>query len=159
MENHTKVFLAMKTEMEKGSYTLAEAGEMIALFLTHNQITRGEYDELYELCDTLEVNSHEDEDENWKVGINVSIQNLEKRVASLETLLAHTPETDPDEPDGSKDNPYDAYIGLIYYKDKYYYDIEDSSLYICTRDSVIQLYYMPHELIGHYFAKVEDTGE
>ena len=159
MENHTKVFLAMKTEMEKGSYTLAEAGEMIALFLTHNQITRGEYDELYELCDTLEVNSPEDEDENWKVGINTSIQNLEKRVNSLETLLAHTTETDPDEPDGSKDNPYEAYRGFIYYKDKYYYDSEDSSLYICTRDSVIQLHYMPHELIGHYFAKVEDTGE
>lgn len=159
MENHTKVFLAMKTEMEKGSYVLAEASEMIALFLTHNQITRGEYDELYELCDTLEVNSPEDEDENWKVGVNTSIQNLEKRVKSLETLLAHTPETDPDEPDGSKENPFEAYGGLIYYKDKYYYDIEDSSLYICTRDSVIQLYYMPHELIGHYFAKVEDTGE
>lgn len=159
MENHTKVFLAMKTEMEKGSYVLSEASEMIALFLTHNQITRGEYDELYELCDTLEVNSPEDEDENWKVGVNTSIQNLEKRVKSLETLLAHTPETDPDEPDGSKENPFEAYGGLIYYKDKYYYDIEDSSLYICTRDSVIQLYYMPHELIGHYFAKVEDTGE
>lgn len=159
MENHTKVFLAMKTEMEKGSYVLAEASEMIALFLTHNHITRGEYDELYELCDTLEVNSPEDEDENWKVGVNTSIQNLEKRVKSLETLLAHTPETDPDEPDGSKENPFEAYGGLIYYKDKYYYDIEDSSLYICTRDSVIQLYYMPHELIGHYFAKVEDTGE
>lgn len=159
MKNHTKVFLAMKTEMEKGSYVLAEASEMIALFLTHNQITRGEYDELYELCDTLEVNSPEDEDENWKVGVNTSIQNLEKRVKSLETLLAHTPETDPDEPDGSKENPFEAYGGLIYYKDKYYYDIEDSSLYICTRDSVIQLYYMPHELIGHYFAKVEDTGE
>ena len=159
MESHTKVFLAMKTEMEKGSYILTEASEMIALFLTHNQITRGEYDELYELCDTLEVNSPEDEDENWKVGINTSIQNLENRVTSLEMLLAHTPETDPDEPDGSKDNPYEAYRGLIYYKDKNYYDSEDSSLYICIRDSVIQLHYMPHELIGHYFAKVEDTGE
>lgn len=159
MENHTKVFLAMKAEMEKGTYTLVEASETIALFLTHKQITRTEYDELYELCDTLRVNSSEDEDENWKVGINMSIQSLEKRVTSLETLLAHTPETDPDEPDGSKDNPYEAYRGLIYYKDKYYYDSEDSSLYICTRDSVIQLHYMPHELIGHYFAKVEDTGE
>lgn len=115
---HTKVYLAMKAEMEKGAYTLAEASETIALFLTHKQITRAEYDELYELCDTLEVNSSED-----------------------------------------KDNPYEAYRGLIYYKDKYYYDSEDSSLYICTRDSVIQLHYMPHELIGHYFAKVEDTGE
>ena len=155
---HTKVYLAMKAEMEKGAYTLAEASETIALFLTHKQITRAEYDELYELCDTLAVNSSEDEDKNWKVGINTSIQSLEKRVTSLETLLAHTPEIDPDEPDGSKENPFEAYRGLIYYKANYY-DSEDSSLYICTRDSVIQLAYMPHELIGHYFAKVEDTGE
>ena len=35
----------------------------------------------------------------------------------------------------------------------------DDEAAICTRDSVIQLHYMPHELIGHYFAKVEDTGE
>ena len=64
---HTKVFSAMKEEMEKGNYTLAEANQMIGIFLTHKQITRDEYDELYSMLSTLELNSPSDEEKNWKV--------------------------------------------------------------------------------------------
>lgn len=159
---HTKVFSAMKEEMEKGNYTLAEANQMIGIFLTHKQITRDEYDELYSMLSTLELNSPSDEEKNWKVNVDDRLSNLENRVKFLEEALLITPEPDPEEPAGTEDDPIEAYRGLVYYKDKYYHDSEDLSLYLCTRDSEIQLFYMPHELIGHYFDKVtvqteEDT--
>lgn len=150
----TKVFSAMKEEMEKGNYTLAEANQMIAIFLTHKQITCDEYDELYSMLSTLELNSPSDEENNWRVNVHDRLSNLENRVKFLEEALLITPEPDPEEPAGTEDNPIEAYRGLVYY-----HDSEDLSLYLCTRDSEIQLFYMPHELIGHYFEKVSIQTE
>lgn len=54
---------------------------------------------------------------------------------------------------GTKDDPIPAGLNMIYYKGLYY--IEEQGLYLCTRDSVIALQHMPHDLVGHYFEKVE----
>ena len=48
--------------------------------------------------------------------------------------------------------PIPAALGMIYYKDKYYK--ENEVLYLCTRDSVNELYHMPSVPVGHYFEKV-----
>lgn len=49
--------------------------------------------------------------------------------------------------------------GLIYYKDKYYLDPEDTNLYQCIyeeADNGIELYYLPHDLVGAYFILIEN---
>jgi hypothetical protein len=42
---------------------------------------------------------------------------------------------------------------MEYFAGKYY--IENGTLYLCTRDSGIPLYYLPSALIGHYFEVVK----
>lgn len=87
---------------------------------------------------------------------------MEKRLESIENRLKALEEQGEIEPtplaeDGSKEKPITAYRGMTYYKDKYYKDPEDSKIYLCTRDNDVSpgvgiaLYYLPHELIGHYF--------
>lgn len=49
--------------------------------------------------------------------------------------------------------------GLIYYKNKYYLDPEDTNLYQCIyeeADNGIELYYLPHDLVGAYFILIEN---
>ena len=49
--------------------------------------------------------------------------------------------------------------GLIYYKDKYYLDPEDTNLYQCINEEAengIELYYLPHDLVGAYFILIEN---
>lgn len=80
-------------------------------------------------------------------------------------ITAHTSQTDwtPDitaslwvvidvEHAGTIDDPIQAQLNMIYYKDKYY--IEDGVLYLCTRDSGIALAYLPSQLVGQYFEVV-----
>lgn len=51
---------------------------------------------------------------------------------------------------GTADQPITAVRGMEYEEGKYYLDREDNNVYLCTRSGILQ--YMPHELIGHYFA-------
>ena len=57
------------------------------------------------------------------------------------------------EADGSHDRPYQWQSGMTSYNGKYY--TEDSTLYICTRDSGGPLYYRIADLIGIYFNVAE----
>lgn len=54
---------------------------------------------------------------------------------------------------GTKDDPIPAGLNMIYYKDLYY--TEEQGLFLCIRDSVIELQYLPHDLVGIYFKKAE----
>ena len=59
--------------------------------------------------------------------------------------------------DGSLERPFIAVTGMIYYKDKYYFDETDGNIYLCTRDDTgngTPLYYMPSDLVGAYFSLV-----
>jgi hypothetical protein len=54
---------------------------------------------------------------------------------------------------GTKEDPIPAQLNMEYFAGKYY--IENGTLYLCTRDSGIPLYYLPSALIGHYFEVVK----
>lgn len=57
---------------------------------------------------------------------------------------------------GTLDDPIPAARGMDYIYGKYYSDPEDGNIYLCKRTGepdggTINLQYLPHELIGHYF--------
>lgn len=60
---------------------------------------------------------------------------------------------------GTIDDPIPASRGMDYIYGKYYLDPEDEKIYLCKREGeaeggVINLQYLPHELIGQYFEEV-----
>ena len=60
---------------------------------------------------------------------------------------------------GTKDDPISAERGMEYVYGLYYRDGEDGKLYLCQRTGeaaggTVVLQYMPHELVGHYFAEI-----
>ena len=60
--------------------------------------------------------------------------------------------------DGTKYDPIPAARGMEYVYGLYYADSEDGKLYQCHRTGeaaggMVVLQYMPHELVGHYFAE------
>ena len=61
---------------------------------------------------------------------------------------------------GTVEDPIPAAKGMDYIYGKYYRDPEDGKIYLCKRTGeedggVINLQYLPHELIGQYFEAVE----
>lgn len=59
---------------------------------------------------------------------------------------------------GTLDDPIPAARGMEYIYGKYYLDPEDGKTYKCQREGAvegdtIQLAYLPHELVGHYFVE------
>lgn len=57
---------------------------------------------------------------------------------------------------GTQDDPIPAAKGMDYIYGKYYRDPEDGKIYLCKRTGeedggVINLQYLPHELVGQYF--------
>ena len=59
---------------------------------------------------------------------------------------------------GTEDDPITAARGMEYVYGKYYLDPEDGKTYLCTRTGeaeggTVVLQYLPHELIGQYFAE------
>lgn len=60
---------------------------------------------------------------------------------------------------GTMEDPIPASRGMDYTYGKYYLDPEDEKIYLCKRGGgaeggVINLQYLPHELIGQYFEEV-----
>ena len=60
---------------------------------------------------------------------------------------------------GTPEDPIPASRGMDYVYGKYYLDPEDGKTYLCKREGeaeggVINLQYLPHELIGQYFEEV-----
>ena len=59
---------------------------------------------------------------------------------------------------GSADDPITAVRGMEYVYGRYYLDPEDGAVYLCTRageaeGGAVILQYLPHELVGQYFAE------
>ena len=60
---------------------------------------------------------------------------------------------------GTLADPIPAARSMEYVYGRYYYDPEDSKVYLCTRTGeadggTITLHYLPHELVGLYFQEV-----
>ena len=59
---------------------------------------------------------------------------------------------------GTAEDPIPAARGMEYTYGKYYLDPEDGKTYLCQRTGeaeggTVVLQYLPHELVGHYFAE------
>lgn len=152
------LFEDLKEFITAKAYTLTEAEEMLDDYRARKRLTSEEYSELMEFAKDLEVNSDDDKLENRFVALEKSFEALLARVTELERVVSEGGGeiTPPVEPDGSVDNPITAYRGLVYSQGKHYFDPEDNKIYICTRNSVQALHYLPHELIGHYFDFVKN---
>ena len=90
------------------------------------------------------VNGDPEFQKDWIPGVYTS---------AIYTRIADETET------GTIDNPISAARGMEYIYGKYYLDPEDSNIYLCQREGSaegerVQLAYLPHELVGHYFTKV-----
>lgn len=64
---------------------------------------------------------------------------------------------------GTIDDPITAARGMEYEYGKYYFDPEDSKIYLCERTGEAEggkiiLQYLPHELIGQYFSAAESEA-
>lgn len=155
------LFEDLKEHISAKFYTLTEAEDMLDKYFERKRLTSEEYDQLMELAKDLEVNSDDDKLENRFIALEKSFEALLARVTELERVVSEGGGeiTPPVEPDGSVDNHITAYRGLIYNQGKHYLDPEDNKIYICTRDSVQALHYLPHELIGHYFDFVKNKEE
>lgn len=116
----------------------------------------------------------------WKAGIDITQDMIDKgqnryryNERLYKTTVVHTtidnwnPELAPTvwtpidiEHTGAIDDPIIAAVGLEYVYGLYYLDPEDNNIYLCERQGAvigdkIQLYYLPHQLVGHYFTLVE----
>lgn len=152
------LFEDLKEFITAKAYTLTEAEEMLDDYRARKRLTGEEYDQLMELAKDLEVNDDNDRLDNRFVALEKAVESLLARVTEVERVVSEGGGeiTPPVEPDGSVDNPITAYRGLVYNQGKHYLDPEDNKIYICTRDSVQALHYLPHELIGHYFDFVKN---
>ena len=152
------LFEDLKEFITAKAYTLTEAEEMLDDYRARIRLTGEEYDQLMELAKDLEVNDDNDRLDNRFVALEKAVESLLARVTEVERVVSEGGGeiTPPVEPDGSVDNPITAYRGLVYNQGKHYLDPEDNKIYICTRDSVQALHYLPHELIGHYFDFVKN---
>lgn len=162
------LYETLKNAIYNKGYTLLEAETLLNSYFRQLQITADQYNELMELKDQfLTPNSAEDEENIARVQLEKRVEALEARLDAIEKAVTEggTEIETPEEPDGTKDNPILAYAGMTYYKDKYYKDPADGKTYICTRedrnaqDEVQPIYYTPSQLVGHYFALVEESEE
>ena len=111
----------------------------------------------------------------WVVGEVVNVDDrryYEPTQRLYKCIQAHTTQADwtPDQTPalwavvdvdhaGTVDDPIPAARGMDYIYGKYYKDPEDEKIYLCTRlgeeeGEIINLQYLPHELIGHYFETI-----
>lgn len=145
----------MKRAILAKSYTLTEATEYLNIFLTTGQITSEQFTELFELAKDLPVNG---EKEDQEIQADTFLKEWEEYKAKVDTLWNERSETvelepEPEEPDGTKENPIVATNNMQYYNGKYY--TYNGVLYLCNRDTEIPVWHTPDLLVGHYFEIVE----
>lgn len=159
---NSEIYTLMMEQMQAGAYTEVSAKRNIGRFLSYQQITAEEYDELMEYANSLAANTDDGEINVRLVALETDVKSLKSEVQAIKEAVESggTTVTNPDsgsEQTGETDDPIDAYRGMTYYKDKYYRDSEDGQVYKCYRDSDtdpgagVQLNYLPHELVNIYF--------
>lgn len=146
----------MKTLILNNAYTVVEARDTLNSLLFSNQLTPAQFDELYAMIPDLPLTSAELEEKMQNEGIARRIETLEEQMQKVLALLEAP--TEPEAPEqGTIDNPIPAASGMIYYREKYY--SEGGKIYLCTRDTEIEIAYVPSQLIGIYFAEAADENE
>lgn len=161
----SEAYNAMLEEMKKGTYTEAPAKKVISNLYIKKMLTDEEYGLLMEEASKLSVNTEEGNVNNRITALDERITSVEKEVQTIKEVIAEGG-TDIHEPEpgaeGTKEDPIEAYKGMMYFKDKYCRDPEDSKVYKCFRDSDsepgsgVRLDYLPHDLKSIYFEEVID---
>lgn len=145
----------MKTLILNNAYTVVEARDTLNSLLFSNQITPAQFDELYAMVPDLPLTSAELEEKMQNEGLVRRVETLEEQMQKVLALLEAP--TEPEVPErGTIDNPIPAASGMIYYEGKYY--SEGDKIYLCTRDSEIQIPYVPSQLIGIYFSEAANEN-
>lgn len=118
------VYNTIKEEIEKESYTITEAEETIGNLYARKNITSEQYNDLMDLASKLEVNSSTDQEQILYVSLEKRVSNIESDINSIKEKLMEEGIEIPgeDNPDGSQENPIEAYRRMIYYQNKYYKD-------------------------------------
>ena len=118
------VYNTIKEEIEKESYTITESEETIGNLYARKNITAEQYNDLMDLASKLEVNSSTDQEQILYVSLEKRVSNIESDINSIKEKLMEEGIEIPgeDNPDGSQENPIEAYRGMIYYQNKYYKD-------------------------------------
>lgn len=157
---HSNAYIAMSSEMGNGNYTEVEAKNTLTSMYAKKMLTDDEYTELMEAAGKLSANTDTGQTNARITAVEDRVKALEDEMALVKKALEDggtvLPEPEPG-PDGSEDNPIDAYRGMTYTKDLYYRDSEDGQVYKCFRDNDaspgtgVRLDYLPHELVNIYF--------
>lgn len=111
--------------------------------------------------------------EPWKVGVTYKVDDRRQHLDKLWKCRQEHISQAGQEPDivpalwtainvsnsGTIDDPIPAVRGMEYIYGSYYSDEEDKNIYLCTRTGAVDgetiiLQYLPHELVGIYFEKV-----
>lgn len=149
----------LKQLINNGFYTILQAQEVLNDFRAKLQITSDEYDELWELSKSLEVNNPDDYlDARFEI-INQEIEAIKLRLETITQTIEGTGTVVPpvEEADGSEFNPITAYKGLYYKANLYYLDPTNNEVYKCREMEATlkpngkQLTNLPHELVNVYF--------
>lgn len=154
-------YTAMKSEMEKGTYTEVDAKNTLTTMYAKQMLTKEEYEELMDYATSLNANSSAGEWRNQFTALEERVKKNEEEIALIKQTISDggTEVPEPEEgATGTEFDPIEAYRGMVYYKDKYYTDPErNNEVYQCFRDSDtepgtgIRLDYLPHELVNIYF--------
>lgn len=162
---NSEAYTAMKTEMEKGTYTEVEAKKTVTTLYVQKMLTEDEYSKLMDMANELNPNTNDGEIRNAiaalneKVDANIKMVDIIREKLDEKGIDISVPEISND---GSMLNPITAKRGMIYYPGKYYKDPEDDKIYMCRNDREdvnaidgVRLDYIPSELLNIYFILVK----
>lgn len=142
----------LKEAIEGKHYTILEARNILNSFTATLQITTEQYEELFELTNSLSPNTSDDETSIWKKQMETRVSTLEQSYKALKEAVekGSTTVTEPTTQAGTAEDPITAARGMHYEQGKYYKDPEkNNEVYICTE--TIDLNGMPHEYVNIYF--------
>ena len=160
-------------EVETAFATLAVDSSDMSALSEKARSMRDIYMALAAYAPDAEALAHPEAFDFWEAGKSYAAGDTRRHGDGLyRCLQGHTSQTGWEPPNvpalwaaispgntGSLEDPIPAARGMEYTYGLYYLDPEDGKTYLCTRTGeaeggTVILQYLPHELIGHYFAEV-----
>lgn len=153
-------YTAMKSEMEKGTYTEVYAKNTLTTMYAKQMLTKEEYEELMDYATGLNANSSVGEWRNQFTELEERVKKNEEEIALIKEKLSEggTVIPEPEEgPNGTKEHPIPATNNMQYYEGKYY--TYNDVLYLCNRNTEQAVWHTPDQLVGIYFQIVPTEEE
>lgn len=120
----------LKSAIMEHSYTIVQCTNMLNAYLKYSQLTAKEYEELMELAKKeLGVSTEDEKTEARILNIEHKLTEVTKIIEKLEAGHTEVPTV----PTGnSADDPIEAYPGMEYVLNKFYFDSSDGGIYQCV---------------------------